>query len=148
MRLQRIQQGPWLARPLLLCQHPPHRRSPQAQVPRNRRLTQALLRQRPNLRGIVGLGARSAMRLPAFARIDNACLNPLTYLILLKLCEHGQEACEGAPCRGREIEGLRQRDEAHAEGREFLKRRHQIDEGASPAVQLPQPLSSGDPILA
>jgi hypothetical protein len=92
---------PPASRPCLLRQHPPYRRAPQAQVPRNRRLIQALLRQCPNLRGIVGFGARSAMRLPAFARIGNACLNSLTDYIALKLCEHGQEACESAPCRGR-----------------------------------------------
>ena len=133
MPLPRHQQGPWLSRPLLLYQHPPHRRSPQAQVPHHCRLTQALLRQRANLRRIVGCGAWSAMRLPALACVRNARLHPLTDQIPFKLREDG----EGAPCRRGEIERLRQRDEPHPEGREFVQRCHQIDEGASPAAQLP-----------
>ena len=103
MPLQRHQQGPWLSRPRLLCQHPPHRRSPQAQVSRNRYLTQALLRRRPNLHGIAGFGARSAMGLPAFACVGTAGLNPLTDQTPLKLRKHGQEACKGPPCRCGEI---------------------------------------------
>ena len=103
MPWQRHQQGPWLSRPRLLCQHPPHRRSPQAQVSRNRYLTQALLRQRPNLHGIAGFGARSAMGLPAFACVGTAGLNPLTDQTPLKLRKHGQEACKGPPCRCGEI---------------------------------------------
>ena len=86
-----------LSRPLLLRQHPPYRRAPQAHVPRNRHLTQALLRQRPHLCGIIGGGTRSAMGLPAFARIGKAGLNPLPDHIALKLGEDGQEAAEGAP---------------------------------------------------
>jgi len=37
-------------------------------VPGNRCLAQALLRQRPNLRGIIGFGTWSVMSLPAFAQ--------------------------------------------------------------------------------
>src|SRR6516164_7405792 len=59
----RVLQAYWLSCPLLLRQHPPHRRAPQAQVSRNRGLAEALLRQGPNLRGIVGLGTWSAVRL-------------------------------------------------------------------------------------
>jgi hypothetical protein len=57
-------------------------------VPRNRRLTQALLRQRPHLRGIIGCGTRSAMRFPAFACISNAGFDALTDHIPLKLRKH------------------------------------------------------------
>jgi hypothetical protein len=58
-------------------------------------LTQALLRQCPNLRGIVGLGTRSAMGLPAFARVGNASFDPFADQVALKLSEHGHEAGEG-----------------------------------------------------
>ena len=61
-------------------------------MPRNRRLTQTLLRQRPNLRGIVGCGTWSSMCLPAFARIGNPGLNALTDQIPFKLRKHREEA--------------------------------------------------------
>jgi len=92
MRLQHHQQGPWLSCPLLLRQHPPHRRAPHAQVPRNRCLAEALLCQCPNLRGIIALGPWPAMRLPAFARIGNPGLNALTDQIPFKLRKHREEA--------------------------------------------------------
>ena len=81
----RILQAHRLSCPLLLRQHPPHRRAPQAQVPRNRRLTQALLRQRSNLCGIIGLGTWSPMGFPAFARVGNASFDPFADQVALKL---------------------------------------------------------------
>jgi hypothetical protein len=41
------------------------------------------------------LGAWSAMGLPAFAGVSNACLDPLTDQISFELRKHRQEACEG-----------------------------------------------------
>jgi hypothetical protein len=66
-------------------------------VPRNRCLAQALLRQCPNLRGIIGFGTWSAMRLPVFAGVGNADLDPLTDHIPFKLRKHRQEAGESTP---------------------------------------------------
>jgi len=111
----RVLQAHWLSCPLLLRQHPPHRRAPQAQVPRNRRLTQALLRQRPNLRGIIGLGPWSAMGLPAFARVRNARFDALTDQVALELRKYRQEASESTPRWRREIERLRERDKPNTQ---------------------------------
>jgi hypothetical protein len=96
-----------------------------------------LLRQRPHLRGIVSCGAWSAMGLSAFTRVAHAGLDPLTAHIPFELHKHCEEASKGASCRCREIKGLRQRDKAHAHSCQFVQRRHEVDEGAPPAVELP-----------
>ena len=44
-----------------------------------------------------------------------------------RLRKHREEACKGPPCRRGESKGLRERDKANAEGREFVQRRHQVD---------------------
>ena len=84
-------------------------------MPRNRRLTQALLRQRPNLRGIIGLGTWSAMGLPAFARVRNARFDALTDQVALELRKYRQEASESTPRWRREIERLRERDKPNTQ---------------------------------
>jgi hypothetical protein len=121
----------------LLRQHPPYRRAPQAQVPCNRCLAEALQRQCLHLRGIIGWGTRSAMRLPAFAGISNAGFEALTDQSPLELRTHREEAGAGASCWRREIEGLRQRDNSHAQRHQFVQRHHEVDEGAPPPVELP-----------
>ena len=50
---------------------------PPAQVPRNRRLTETLLCQRPNLCSIIGFGAWSPMRLPTWLMLDSGVLHTL-----------------------------------------------------------------------
>src|SRR5262245_46030870 len=122
-------------RPPLLCQHPPYRQAPQAPVPCNRCLAEALQRQCPHLRSIIGWGTRSAMRLPAFAGISNTGFEALTDQSPLELRKHREEAGEGASCWRREIEGLRQRDNSHAERRQFVQHHHEVDEGAPPPVR-------------
>jgi hypothetical protein len=59
----------------------------------------------------------------------------------------GQEAGARAPSRSGESERLRQRDEAHAEGRAFLERRPHIAAGASTPVKLPHQHARKLPLL-
>ena len=88
------------------------------------------------------------MRLPAFARVRNTRLNTLPYYIPLELRKHGKESCEGPSSRRGEVEGLCERDKPHTECREIMECRHEIDQRAPPAIELPDendiepPLSS------
>ena len=38
-----------------------------------------------------------------------------------------RKPAKARPCRRGEIKGLRERDKANTEGREFVQRRHQVD---------------------
>ena len=77
------------------------------------------------------------MHLPTFARVGHARFDALADHIPFELRKDRKDVGEGAPCRRREIEGLRQQDESHTSSREIVQRRHQVDERASPAIAFP-----------
>ena len=74
---------------------------------------------------------------PLLSGLIDSRLHPVPQNIPFEFRKHGQHACESATARGGEIERFAQRNEAHVERRQFLKRVNKIYERPSPAIKPP-----------